>query len=98
MDPQNPPEQQTPESQPASEPAPAPEAQSPPPQPQATPTPAPVQQNPTPTPAAKTSKGYGKRPVWQWVLIYLVVAIIVYGLIYVLFIHKSGSSGSSTGY
>ncbi len=43
----------------------------------------------------KPAKGYGKRPVWQWVLIYVVVAIIVYGLIYVLFIHKSGSTGTS---
>lgn len=47
----------------------------------------------------KPSKGYGKRPVWQWVLIYVVVAIIVYGLIYLLFIHKSGSTpGTSGGY
>ena len=43
----------------------------------------------------KPSKGYGKRPAWQWVVIYLVLAIIVYGLIYFFFIHKSGSSGSS---
>jgi hypothetical protein len=43
----------------------------------------------------KPSKGYGKRPIWQWVLLYVVIAIIVYGLIYLLFIHKSGSSGSS---
>jgi hypothetical protein len=41
----------------------------------------------------KPTKGYGKRPVWQWVLIYVVVAIIVYGLIYFIFIHKSGGSG-----
>lgn len=41
----------------------------------------------------KPSKGYGKRPVWQWVLIYVVIAIVVYGLIYLLFIHKSGSTG-----
>lgn len=25
---------------------------------------------------------YGKRPLWQWVFIYLVLAVIVYGLIY----------------
>ncbi len=41
----------------------------------------------------KPSKGYGKRPVWQWVVIYLIVAVIVYGLIYLLFLHKSGSTG-----
>jgi hypothetical protein len=38
----------------------------------------------------KPVKGYGKRPMWQWVVIYLVVAIIVYSLIYFLFIHKGG--------
>jgi flagellar basal body-associated protein FliL len=41
----------------------------------------------------KPSKGYGKRPMWQWVVIYLVVAIVVYGLIYFLFIHKSSGTG-----
>jgi flagellar basal body-associated protein FliL len=41
------------------------------------------------------SKGYGKRPMWQWVLIYLIIAIIVYGLIYLIFFHKSGSTGGS---
>ena len=27
-------------------------------------------------------KGYGKRPLWQWVVIYVVVGAIVYGAIY----------------
>ncbi|MBI3624014.1 hypothetical protein HY218_00070 [Candidatus Saccharibacteria bacterium] len=40
----------------------------------------------------KPTKGYGKRPMWQWVVIYLIVAAIVYGLIYYIFIHKSGIS------
>lgn len=44
-------------------------------------------------PPQKPSKGYGKRPMWQWVVIYLVVAIVVYGLIYFLFIHKGGGTG-----
>ena len=42
----------------------------------------------------KPTKGYGKRPVWQWVVIYIIIAVVVYGLIYLLFIHKSG--GPST--
>ena len=42
----------------------------------------------------KSSKGYGKRSVRQWVVIYLVVAVVVYGLIYLLFMHKSGSTGA----
>lgn len=50
-------------------------------------------------PAAQTSQqpakgGYGKRPVWQWVVIYIVVAIVLYGLAYLIFFHKSGSTGS----
>lgn len=46
----------------------------------------------------KPSKGYGKRPVWQWVVIYIIAAIIIYGLIYLIFIHKGGSSGGGGGY
>ncbi len=41
----------------------------------------------------KQSKGYGKRPAWQWVVIYVVLAIIVYGLIYYVFIHKNNGGG-----
>jgi hypothetical protein len=40
----------------------------------------------------KPTKAYGKRPVWQWVVIYLIVAIVVYGLAYLIFFHKSGGS------
>lgn len=41
----------------------------------------------------KPTKGYGKRPLWQWVVIYIVVGVVVYGLIYYLFIHKSTGGG-----
>jgi hypothetical protein len=47
-------------------------------------------------PEQKPKKGYGKRPVWQWVLLYVVVAAVVYYLIYLLFIHHSGT-GSTGG-
>ncbi len=40
---------------------------------------------------------YGKRPMWQWVVIYLVVAVIVYAIIYFVFIHKSGTTGTGGG-
>jgi flagellar basal body-associated protein FliL len=43
-------------------------------------------------PTQKPSKGYGKRPVWQWIAIYLVVAIVVYGLIYYFVMRDSGDS------
>jgi len=42
--------------------------------------------------------GYGKRPMWQWVLLYVIVAIVVYGLIYLLFIRKSGGSTGGLNY
>ncbi|MEK7561696.1 MAG: hypothetical protein AAB541_02440 [Patescibacteria group bacterium] len=40
----------------------------------------------------KPAKGYGKRPKWQWAVIYVIVATIVYVLIYFLFIREPGSS------
>lgn len=39
--------------------------------------------------------GYGKRPLWQWIVIYLVVAAIVYGAVYYLFLHKQNPYSSS---
>lgn len=42
----------------------------------------------------ESKKGsYGKRPLWQWIAIYLIVAVVVYGIIYLLFIRGNGSSG-----
>jgi flagellar basal body-associated protein FliL len=39
----------------------------------------------------KQSKyGYGKRPLWQWIVIYLVIGAIVYGLIYYFVFAKKG--------
>lgn len=32
--------------------------------------------------------GYGKRPVWQWIVLYLVIAVILYSAVYYLFLHK----------
>lgn len=48
---------------------------------------------------AEYSKGYGKRPLWQWVLIYVVVGAVVYGLIYYFVLAKKGGGlygGTST--
>ena len=53
----------------------------------------PAQTSSTSAQAPQKKGGYGKRPMWQWVLIYLVVAIIVYGLVYLLFIKGNGNSG-----
>lgn len=38
--------------------------------------------------------GYGKRPMWQWILIYVVIGAIVYGAIYYFVLAKKGSSNS----
>lgn len=50
------------------------------------------------TPEIKPAKSYSKRPLWQWVLLYVVLAIIVYGAIYLLFIRQSGGSTGTFGY
>jgi len=31
---------------------------------------------------------YAKRPIWQWVALYIVVGAIVYGALYLFFINK----------
>jgi hypothetical protein len=42
------------------------------------------------TPSPQKGYGYGKKPLWQWIVIYLIVGAIVYGLIYYFLINKSG--------
>ncbi len=50
-------------------------------------------------PSDRPSKGYGKHSRKYWIIVYLVIAVIVYGLIYLVFIHKSsGSSGGGFSY
>jgi len=39
---------------------------------------------------------YGKRPLWHWIALYVVVAIIVYGIIYSVFIHKQNPYSTQT--
>ncbi len=40
------------------------------------------------------SGGYGKRPMWQWVLIYLVIGGVIYGLVYYFVFAKKGGYNS----
>ncbi len=42
--------------------------------------------------AEEEKSGYGKRPIWQWILIYLVIGAVVYGLIYYFVFAKNGKS------
>jgi len=37
---------------------------------------------------------YGKRPLWQWVALYVVVGGIIYAIIYFAFLHKGNNSYS----
>jgi len=43
-------------------------------------------------PENKPSKGYGKHSKSYWIIVYVIAAIIIYGLIYLIFIRKNGSS------
>jgi hypothetical protein len=47
--------------------------------------------------SGKPGGNYGKRPTWQWILLYVIVAVVVYGLIYYFFIKDNGSGGSGGG-
>ena len=40
---------------------------------------------------ADYGKAYGKRPLWQWIVLYLVIGAVVYGAIYFLFFNKGYS-------
>jgi hypothetical protein len=45
----------------------------------------------------KKPGGYGKRPLWQWIVLYVIIGAIVYfGIYYVYAMHKS-NSGSGYG-
>lgn len=41
------------------------------------------------------ANGYGKRPLWQWILIYVVIGGIIYAGIYYFFLAKKGGYNSS---
>jgi len=41
------------------------------------------------------NSGYGKRPVWQWVLLYIVIGGAIYGLIYYFILAKKGGYQNS---
>ena len=46
---------------------------------------------------------YNKRPLWQWIAIYLILGIIIYGAIYYFFLNKNNgynynNNKSSTQY
>lgn len=49
-------------------------------------------------PAAKKG-GYGKRPLWQWIVIYLIVGgIVYYGIYYFAYGKKGGYNSANVNY
>ncbi|HSW48425.1 MAG TPA: hypothetical protein VLG67_05095 [Candidatus Saccharimonadales bacterium] len=43
------------------------------------------------------SNGYGKRPMWQWILIYLIIGGLIYAAVYYfLYANKGGSNTSQS--
>lgn len=39
--------------------------------------------------------GYGKRPLWHWILLYVVIAAVVYGIAYYFFFAGNGYGNTS---
>lgn len=46
---------------------------------------------------ADYGKSYGKRPLWQWIALYLVIGGIVYGTIYFLVFNTGYSFKGQSG-
>lgn len=44
---------------------------------------------------AAANGGYNKRPLWQWLIIYVILGVIVYGVIYYFFLNKNNGYNSS---
>ena len=42
------------------------------------------------SPSKSTEYKYGKRPLWQWIIIYLILGVIVYGLVYYVVVGRNG--------
>lgn len=40
---------------------------------------------------------YGKRPLWQWIILYLIIGAVVYGLIYYFVLAKNTGYSSNNG-
>jgi len=39
--------------------------------------------------------GYGKRPLWQWIALYIVIGVVIYGLVYYFVLSKNGKGYSN---
>lgn len=45
-----------------------------------------------------TNGGYNKRPLWQWLAIYVILGAIIYGAIYYFFLSKNNNYNKSSQY
>ena len=63
-------------------------------QPTATPAPQTAQPSQAAPPIQQVpqKKGYGKRPLWQWIALYVVVGGIIYAAVWYFFLRSSGVS------
>jgi nitrite reductase (NO-forming) len=43
-------------------------------------------------------KGYAKRPLWQWITVYLVIAVVLYGAFYYFVLAKKGENNQAGQY
>ncbi len=41
--------------------------------------------------------GYGKRPLWQWIVLYVIIGGVIYGLVYYFFFANKGGYNYGTG-
>ena len=41
--------------------------------------------------------GYGKRPLWQWILLYVIIGGVIYYGIYYYYTHRKSSSTNGSG-
>ncbi|MCL6096729.1 MAG: hypothetical protein M1444_03590 [Patescibacteria group bacterium] len=47
---------------------------------------------------AEEKSAYGKRPLWQWILVYLVIAAVLYGAFYYFVLAKKGGYNQPAQY
>ena len=46
-----------------------------------------------------SNKGYGKKmPIWLWIVIYVVIAAVLYSVIYYVFMRDNGDTTGGSGY
>lgn len=47
------------------------------------------------TSSGEYGKGYGKRPLWQWILLYVIIGGIIYAGVYYFYLSKKGGYNSA---